>query len=62
MCTYDIRGSRYCAQSTAPDVDGQCNDRSYERAELENCPEDTKRFALVLLQWVTHHNCTLCGP
>ena len=60
--THDVRGGRDCGESAFADVDGESNERADERAKLEDGPEDTEGLALVLLQWVAHHDATLCGP
>ena len=43
-------------EPTAPDVDGESDDGANERTELEDGPEYGERLALVLLEWVTHHD------
>lgn len=43
-------------------VDGECDDSTNEGPELEYRPEDGECLALVLLEWVSHHDGALGRP
>lgn len=47
---------------TLPKIDSEGNDGANEGTKLKDGPEDTERFAFVLLERVTHHDTTLGGP
>ena len=44
---------------TFPKIDGECDDCTDERTELEDGPEDSECLAFILLERVTHHNTSL---
>ena len=43
-------------------IDSESDDGANERTELEDGPEDTECFALILLERITHHDTSLGRP
>ena len=60
--THDVSGRRHGIQMALLEVDSESDNSTNKRTELEDGPEDTECLALILLEWVTHHDTPLGRP
>ena len=60
--TDDVCRGCHGIQMTLLKIDGEGDDGTNERTELEDGPEDTECLAFILLEGIAHHDASLGGP